>query len=400
VLNSTVSYRTVETCWKPRTPSGWATYSAARREAARLWNDLVERHHRLRRRNLRWPSKARWQRWAKRRYPALSAQSVQQIIGEFCEAVHSIRQLRKNGHTEARYPWRRLRYRDVVYSNQDARIRDGCLILPNGTSGALRIRLPPAVELPGRLMEVRLGLHRVGIVCEVPEEPQPAGPTIGVDLGVNTLVAATDGEQAVLVSGREAKATVQWRNKRLATAAARQSRKTKGSNRWKRLQRRKRKMLAKSHRRLKDLMHKATRLVAREFPHATCYVGEPFNDAAPKIGRHQAQVVSQACNRKIIQLLDYKTGGAIAISEAYTSQTCPVCGERSKHGRTYRCRCGTTAPRDLIGSLNILCNGKHGSLLPGRRVPTRITYLRPRCRSSSGGHPASSSGVIPRSPRL
>jgi putative transposase len=268
-------------------------------------------------------------------------------------------------------------------------------MLPPG--GTLRIRLPEGVALPGRLMEVRLCLHRVILVCEVPDEPQPAGPTIGVDLGVNTLIAATDGEQAVLVSGREAKATVQWRNKRLATAATRQSRKTKGSRRWKRLQRRKRRMLAKSHRRLKDLMHKATRLIAEEFPHAKCYVGEPFNEAAQKIGRCQAQQVSQACNRKIFQLLDYKTGGAITVSEAYTSQTCPVCGERSKHQRTYRCRCGAIAPRDVIGSTNVLCIGQHGSLLPGRRVPATIKYLRPRCRSSSGGHPACSSGVIPRS---
>jgi putative transposase len=393
--NGSVCYRTIEISWQPRSASGWATYTNARREAARLWNDLVERHHRLRRRNLIWPSKGRWQRWAKRRYPGLSAQAAQQIIGEFCEAVNSARHLRKNGHPEARYPWRTVRYRDVVYTNQDARLRDGHLILPNGASGTLRIRLPEAVVLPGRLMEVRLRLHRVVLVCEAPDGAKPIGPTIGVDLGVNTLLAATDGEKALLVSGREAKATVQWRNKRLASAAARQSRKTKGSKRWKRLQRRKRQMLAKADRRLKDLMHKATRLVADQFPNAKCYVGEPFNDAAQKIGRHQAQQVSQACNRKIIRLLDYKTGGAITVSEAYTSQTCPVCGERSKHRRAYRCQCGTIAPRDVIGSLNVLCNGKHGSLFLGRQVPVTITYLRPRCRSSSGGRPACSSGAIP-----
>jgi putative transposase len=249
-------------------------------------------------------------------------------------------------------------------------------------------------------MEVRLCLHRVILVCEAQDEAKPAGPTLGVDLGVNSLIAATDGEKALLVSGREAKATVQWRNKRLASASCRQSKKMKGSRRWKRLQRRKRQMLAKSDRRLRDVMHKATRLVAEEFPHAKCYVGEPFNEAAQKIGRCQAQQVSQACNRKIIQLLDYKTGGAITVSEAYTSQTCPVCGERSKNRRTYRCRCGATGPRDVVGSANILCIGQHGILLLGRRVPATIKYLRPRCRSSSGGHPASSSGCSPRSPRL
>jgi putative transposase len=127
--------------------------------AARLWNDLVRRHRRIRRLGWAWPSKARWQRWAKGRHPGLSAPSApsaQQLIGECCEAVDSCRQLHRNGHTQARYPWRLRRYHDVIYTNQDARIREGQLILPHGKSGAVRIRLPETVTLPGRLMEVRL----------------------------------------------------------------------------------------------------------------------------------------------------------------------------------------------------------------------------------------------------
>jgi transposase len=278
-----VSYRTIEIAYRPRSHSGQKIHTAARKEAARLWRDLAQRHFRIRRRHLKWPSKARWQRWAKRRYPGLSAQSVQQIVGEFCEAVCAIRQLRKNGQPDARYPWKQRRYRDVVYTNQDARVRDGWLLLPNGQSGTLRLRLPEAIPLPGRLIEVRLCCRRVLLVCEAPDEPRAAGATIGIDLGVNTLVAATDGEIAVLVSGREAKATVR--------------------------------------------------------------------------GRHKCR-------------------------------------------RTYRCECGVIAPRDVIGSLNHLCLGRHGSVLPGQRLPSATKYLRPRCRSSSGGHPASSSGAIPRSPRL
>ncbi|HEV8191137.1 MAG TPA: zinc ribbon domain-containing protein [Ktedonobacterales bacterium] len=88
-------------------------------------------------------------------------------------------------------------------------------------------------------------------------------------------------------------------------------------------------MLDQAKRRIRDLCHKATRQVADAFPHALCSVGEPFNDAAQRIGRVQAQQVSTACTRKLMQQLDYKTLGAITINEAYSSQTCPVCGERS-----------------------------------------------------------------------
>ena len=397
-----MSYRTVEIHWMPRTSSAWRIFTASRKEAARLWSDLVTRHQRIRRRAIKWPSKARWERWGKGRYPGLSAQSTQHIIGEFCEAVHSTRQLRKNGHDEARYPWKKPRYRDVVYTNQDARLRHDRLLLPHGTSG--RLCIPITVTLPGRLMEVRLSMAVVRLICEVADVPRPPQCVIGVDLGVNTLLAATDGEKALLVSGRGAKATVQYRNKRLASCSQAQSAKTKGSRQWKRLQRRKATMLAKTHRRVRDLLHKATRKVAEAFPGATCYVGKPFNDAAQHMGRRQAQQVSSACNAKLIAQLNYKTCGAIQVDEAYTSQTCPVCGERNKGRRTYTCRrCGATAPRDVIGSVNILQVGRHHVLVPGRSVPNAVQWVHPvkypgLKLGSSPGHGGNSLGFSQEAP--
>ncbi|HEY7342480.1 MAG TPA: transposase [Ktedonobacterales bacterium] len=358
-----MSYRTVELVWIPRSTAEWATFGASRQEAARLWNALVLRYHRIRRLGWKWPSKLRWERWA-------------------------ITPMR-------RYPWRLYRYHDVVYTNQDARIRNGRLILPHGTSGALRIRLPDAVTLPGRLMEVRLSYGVVRLICEMADEAQPQETVSGVDLGVNTLVAATDGHKVIPISGRAAKATIQYRNKQLARIQQLQSGKQKRSRRHKRLQRRKYQLLDRSKRRVRDLCHKATHQVAEAFPNATCYVGEPFNDAAQRTGRVQAQQVSTACTRKLIQQLDYKTVGAIIVDEAYSSQTCPVCGWRSKHRRIYTCpHCGATGPRDAIGAVNILSLGVHGEMLPGRSLPTQVKYLRPwqrlrgQPRRSSGGHPA------------
>jgi putative transposase len=387
-----MSYRTIEIAWTPRATTEWTTFTTSRKEAARLWSDLVVRHHRIRRLGWKWPSKARWQRWAKGRYAGISAQSAQQLIGEFCEAVESCWHLRKNGQTAARYPWRKPRYHDVVYTNQDARIRDGRLVLPHGKSGTLRLRLPESITLPGRLMEVRLSFGVVRLICEVADAARPQQTVVGVDLGVNTLIAATDGSTVFLVNGRGVKAVIQWRNKTLAAIQQAQSSKIKGSLRWKRLQRRKYQLLGKTKRQVRDATHKATHAIAEAFPGATCYVGEPFNDAAQRSGPVQAQQVSTACTRKIIQQLDYKTAGAIAISEAYSSQTCPVCGERSKkHRRIYRCpHCGATGPRDAVGAVNILSLGQYGVMLPGRALPQQVKYLRP-WRSSSGGHPARSS---------
>lgn len=396
-----MAYRTVTFNWLPRTKVQWNTFTLARREAARLWNDMVLRHARIRRMGWKFPSKRRWEVWAKRRYPLLHSQSVQQIVAEFDEALRSTSQLRRNGVTEARYPWKLLRYRDITYTNQAARVVEHGgqrrMILPNGKSGRLVVRIPDGVTFPGRLIEVRLAYGRISAVCEAPAAPAQAKTTIGVDLGVNTLIAATDGETAVLVSGREAKATVQWRNKKLASLQEKQSRHQRGSRRHRRLQRRKYKLLDKSRARIQDLTHKATRKVKEAFPQAQVYVGKPFNEAAQKIGRIWAQQVSSASNAKIITQLDYKTAGAVQVSEAHSSQTCPVCGCRQKCRRTYTCReCGYSAPRDVVGAVNILRIGKHGSLQPSPEVPTRIVFVHPskyagKQPASSGGHPASSS---------
>ena len=86
----------------------------------------------------------------------------------------------------------------------------------------------------------------VRLICQIPDEPRPQQTIIGVDLGGNTLIAATDGQKVVLISGRKAKATIQYRNTQWARLSAQQSQLTKGSRRGKRVQRRKYRMLDKS----------------------------------------------------------------------------------------------------------------------------------------------------------
>ena len=45
----------------------------------------------------------------------------------------------------------------------------------------------------------------------------------------------------------------------------------------------------------------------------------------------------------------------VEVNPAYTSQTCPSCGERNKaKDRTYQCPCGFHAHRDRVGAINIM----------------------------------------------
>ena len=371
-----MAYRTIKIEWLPSSSHSWNTFTSARKEAARLWSWLAERHATLRQLGGPWPSKADLQKEVKGLFPDLHSQSVQQIVADFCEAIASAEALRKKGEPFG-YPHEKPKYRQVIFTNQAAKYRDGFLILPCGKAGKLSVHIPKGIMLPGRLMEVRLNYGCVEIVCQGEEQPRPFGPTLGIDLGVNTVIAATDGAKAVLISGREIKATIQLRNKRLAEITAKQAKKAKGSRRHKRLQRRKYRALAKARNKVRDLCHKATRQVADAFPNAQAYVGKPFNDACRQMARKQAQTVSSACNRKLIKLLSYKLAACIEVEEAYSSQTCPVCGERSKQGRTYRCRCGHEAPRDVVGCANIRTIGIEGAMRPGCDVPNVVHWVHP-----------------------
>ena len=384
----------------PSSKRSWNIFNSARREATKLWNDLVKRHQRIRRLHWKWPNAIRFMKWAKGKYHGLNSQSVQQIIYEFIEAINSTTTLRKKGHTEIEYPWKMKKYRDNLYTNQGARIRKSYLLLPNGKSGTLAIKVPKNFNPSGRLMEARLCFGKVILTYKSEDGRLASQPVtdIGIDLGVNTLIAATDGKKSILVSGREVKSTVQWRNKNLAKLVSFQSSKIKRSSRWKKLQKRKAKMLTKANNRVKDLVHKATRKVANFFPYSHAYIGEPFQQAAQKMNGIWAQQVSQCCTGRITRQLEYKLKGSVTqVNEAYSSQTCPVCGCRHKCRRIYQCKgCGFKAPRDVVGSLNILSIGKNGGkIIPSKDqlVPSILFKYPGIFPGSSGGSPASSSDV-------
>ena len=403
-----MAYRVVEIEFRPDSAQQWRIHGSVRQESARLWTRLIRLHAYIRRRQWKWPSYNDLARWSKGKFPALHSGSVQQICKEFIEAVDSTRQKRLNGDAEAKYPWKtKQRYRGVAFTNQAPRIRGRRMLLPcgriEGKRAYLSVTLPKKFLPPGKLSEIRLEFSKLSLVYKVGDEAESEAPeVVAIDPGVNTLLAATDGVRVVQVSGRAVKSMIQYRNKALAEIVQRQSFHKKGSKRWKRLQRAKRNMLACQRRKVRDTAHKATRAIANAFPGHRVIMGKPFNDAARKLRRTNAQTVSQAVNGMIARYLDYKMAGCEQDDEYYTSQTCPVCGERRKCGRIYSCKsCGLRAPRDAVGCVNIRTKGMTGEIqnIPPEQFPTNIKYLRVRIkthtRSRSGGHPGTSSAPQP-----
>lgn len=377
-------FRVYEMRWFPETKHDKKVVDTIRKESARMWNEMAETDHCIRMINTysdeKWPhfTKQEWRDWSRVGGYKLHSQTVQEIIDEYLEAIKSTSNKRKKGHQGVKYPSFNHRFRSVPYKSNQAKVKDDKITLPNVLGGKLTVRLPEKGTVPEKISEARLDWGRILIVYQVPAPPRSKpSTTIGVDLGVNTLIAASDGSKAVLISGKRAKAINQWRNKKLSELQSAQSRKIKGSRRWNRLQDRKVRMLQKSKYQLKYIIHKSTRIIANEFPGARCIVGEPFNDAARKCRSKEAQQISEACNRKIINLLKYKLNDATEIDERYTSKTCPQCGNINrglKGKRVHSCECGMIAPRDVVGSVNILVKGTTGSMQVGTGIPPEIKY--------------------------
>ncbi len=408
-------YRTVEIRWLPRSQKEWATYTAVRSDCANLYNHLVTVHMRIRRLKWKWPTYAQLERAMRGKFPSLGAQSTQMVVRDFCDNIYATSQIRKYDLASGKdvlfkYPWRnKSKYRDVPYSNQCASLHGNSLRLLNSArrgSYPITITMPPELEIPGRIMEVVLCYGIVRIICEVTKElTATVGPFVGIDLGVNTMLSATDGNSAVLVSGRSAKSIIQYRNKTNARLRSRIDRSKVGSKRRKRLILARLRMSDKSSRKMRDLLHKSTRIVSDTFPANNAAIGKPFNDASSRVSKKQAQQVSQASNHVLISQLAYKMISILSVLEHYSSQTCPVCGCRQRCRRVYKCKeCGLIAPRDVVGAVNIRSIGLYGEMRTNQPIPIAVKWVRPLRKyprplkdelGSSGGIPAQPTESLP-----
>ena len=96
------------------------------------------------------------------------------------------------------------------------------------------------------------------------------------------------------------------------------------------------------------------------------------------------------------------------VDEAYSSQTCPQCGERHKpRGRVFACpACGLRSHRDAVGAVNLLSRyttGQVGQVGPPGRIKYRHPFgklsVRTGKRSAEDTGPGSavsvSTGLVP-----
>ena len=353
-------------------------------EAAQVWNLCVSLHKEARMSHTRWPGRNELQQATKGRC-ALHSQSVQMIVHAFLANIETTRKLRRE-HPEMRmkYPWREKRFYPVHWPAQAVALEKGRVILPMGRgrpSIVLPIALPDNAGACTLVWNYGFELH----VCVETEQAAqaPGAVQATVDLGEIQLAAvSTNAGKALIVTGRGIRSLKRGRAKQIGQITRKQSRCSKHSRRWKKLQRAKNKVCRRVERRVRDLRHKASRQVIDfcvKHQVGTLFIGNPHGVRNKDSGRHHNGRMSLWEYGKDIDYLTHKSTQAriscFTGSERGTSSRCPRCGHKHKpKGRTWVCRkCGFRGHRDLVGSVNMHQDAFGVHL----KFPRSFTYLRP-----------------------
>jgi putative transposase len=369
----------------------------AQMEAAHAWNGCMEMHKQARLEHAKWPGRDALQKATKGRF-ALHSPSVQMIVHAFLANIETTRQLRKAfPQMKMLYPYKTKRFYPIFWPAQAVCREEKRVILPMGR-GRPSLVLPLALPANSRSCTLvwnhGFELHVCMEIVQAETAPGEANAT--VDLGeIHLATVTTNTGKALMVTGRGIRSLKRQRNQQLGKITRKQSRCTKHSRRWKKLQRAKNKRCRRAERRIRDLRHKAARLVITfciKESVGMLFIGNPHGVRSRDQGRHHNQRMSLWEYGKDTSYLTHKAKQAhiscFTGSERGTSSHCPRCGHRHKpKNRNWVCRvCGFTGHRDLVGSVNM------HALAFGEQVefPRSFTYLRPgpsRSRSSRADTP-------------
>jgi putative transposase len=210
----------------------------------------------------------------------LDTAGARSVLRRYSDAWFSAAAHRKAGHVDVRYPRRRRSLMPIRWYHGTFRLDGRSLRLPTAAGcPPLWVRLDRIAPYPeSAIRSVTLlfdqGRLWVEVTAEVPVAVYPDGAApdpdrvAGVDLGIihPYAVAAIDGGDALLVSGRAIRAEhrmhlADTKARRRATARRTPRKGQRGSRRWRKTRRRARLVEARHQRRVRQAGHEAAKTV-------------------------------------------------------------------------------------------------------------------------------------------
>lgn len=392
-------------------------YEEPRQESARLWNDAVKLHKFLRKKRWGWSSAFDFQKHFKKKGYQLHSQTIQALISKIFSNIDTTRTNRKNGNHRARYPYKNKKYVNTIWKGQAIKRNNRVLMLPlKRGQKPIKIKISKSLqyllnESNVKIVQVEMGYFKAYItlkeVVEVNSDVEnkeniKEHGIAAMDLGLIHTAFLTNGKDTLALVGREMRSVNQNYNKQVAKITKKQSKCKKHSRRWKQLQSRKR--LLTSHRKnfMRNFYHHVSNHIEdyclKNKIHTLVFgdIRSISKNKKRRMSKQVNQAMSMISLGVLIKYVRYKLAKHYieveAINEAYTSQTCPVCGHRYKPGgRVYHCKkCNFKSPRDEVGGYNILNKYINYDVIKiNTCIPTNnIKYLRPVKMGRSSGDDA------------
>jgi len=340
-------------------------------EAGQVYSAVVVLFWRVIRHNRHWLSKYAMMKLI--RGLNLHSQTVQAIIDTFYESLASWH-ARRNTNPSAHPPRRRRWYHAIPFKESAITLKNGILTLSMGR-GSEPITMPWKYAKP-KFCEISFSgkeyILNATYVMDV--QNQVTGQdTAGIDLGEIHIAAVATGNGVIIANGRELRSKRRYQNKVKAHFSRKMDKRKKGSRRWKRLNKAKKKTLTKLNNQIRDILHKQTTKVVEAMKKdgvSTVGIGD-LRDIRQNVdyGKKANQKIHQMPVGKVREMITYKAqriGMAVRIvDESFTSQTCPKCGCRHKPSdRNYQCPCGFQYHRDGVGAVNIRQKTMYRELVP------------------------------------
>ena len=294
-------------------------------EAGQVYSAVVVLFWRVIRHNRHWLSKYAMMKLI--RGLNLHSQTVQAIIDTFYESLASWHARRKT-NPSAHPPRRRRWYHAIPFKESAITLKNGILTLSMGRGGE-PITMPWKYAKP-KFCEISFSgkeyILNATYVMDV--QNQVTGQdTAGIDLGEIHIAAVATGNGVIIANGRELRSKRWYQNKVKAHFSRKMDKRKKGSRRWKRLNKAKKKTLTKLNNQIRDILHKQTTKVVEAMKKdgvSTVGIGD-LRDIRQNVdyGKKANQKIHQMPVGKVREMITYKAqriGMAVRIvDESFTS---------------------------------------------------------------------------------
>jgi len=349
--------------------------------SAEIWNECIRldniyldvANHRL----------SRWdlQRLLKPIKNGLMSKNRQHVIKKYCQNRDDMWKSYFANHkysNKVRVPYKDKKYYTTGWDGQSVKRANNYILLSKPIqyiNGKKSVQKPYKCYIknpPQNIAEVEL-IHKgnnfyLAVKYKLDESIAQidSNNSASIDLGeIHSITSIDKLGNACIVTGRELRSIKHERNRHLSRLKSKRSKCKKNSKRWNKYNKAIQNLTWKYDKKILNATHKVSRLYANWCivnQVKVIYYGDvdsATRNTKKRIGRFVGQKLNQWNYGELMRLLQNKLEKHgvkfVKVNEAYTSQTCPRCGERHKpSSRNYECKCGYVNHRDIVGAINIL----------------------------------------------